>query len=285
MEEQIINQHIKCYLIGAMESTNSDDEGTGWRSKLRPELEKRVDENKNPIYVFDPTIHEKEKVGMTTKEFHAQMDKWISSGNIQKVGDGMDCIWKGKTYTTEDDKGNIDQHHILGDIDYVRKSNFLILNIEEGDKPCLHKNTLITMVDFTKKKIKDIKEGDYVLGTVTKNKRTYFISSKVVGHYAKGYKKVYKLSSSFNNIICTPDHQFLIASKKGAGIYKTVEEIINKNLKIWDIEHTTTDFDFYKGWICGYLDNDAHIRSNKWGVQINIASDKKAKIYLKSISP
>lgn len=136
MEEQIINQHIKCYLIGAMESTNSKDEGTGWRSKLRPELEKRVDSDKNPIYVFDPTIHEQEKVGMTTKEFHGQMDKWISSGNIQKVGDGMDCIWKGKTYTKEDDQGNITQHHILGDIDYVRKSNFLILNIEKGDKPC-----------------------------------------------------------------------------------------------------------------------------------------------------
>ena len=36
----------------------------------------------------------------------------------------------------EDDDGNETQSHILGDIDYVRKSNFLILNIDEGDKPC-----------------------------------------------------------------------------------------------------------------------------------------------------
>ncbi len=278
MEEQIINQHIKCYLIGAMESTNSKDEGVGWRSRLRPELQKRVDANKNPIYVFDPTVHEEEKVGMPTKEFHAQLDKWIASGNLQKVADGMDCIWRGKTSTGEDDQGNEIQKHVMGDIDYVRKSNFLILNIDEGDKPCLHKDTLITMADFTKKKIKDIKEGDYILGTISKNKKTYFVPSKVIGQYNKGYKKVYNLLSNFNNIICTPDHKFLVASKRGSSIYKTAEEIVNKNLKIWDIEHTDNDLDFYKGWICGYLDNDAHLRSNKWGVQINIASDKQTEV-------
>jgi len=136
MEEQIINQHLKCYLIGAMESTNSKDEGTGWRSKLRPEIQKRVDPDGNPIYVFDPTLHEEEKVGMPTKEFHAQMEKDISCGNLQKVADGMDCIWRGKTTTQVDDDGKETQHHILGDIDYVRKSDFLILNIDEGDKPC-----------------------------------------------------------------------------------------------------------------------------------------------------
>lgn len=136
MEEKIINTHIKCYLIGAMESTNSKDEGVGWRSRLRPELQKRVDKNKNSIHVFDPTINEEEKVGMPTKEFHAQLDKWIASGKLQKVADGMDCIWRGKTSTTEDENGKKSQHHILGDIDYVRKSNFLILNIEEGDRPC-----------------------------------------------------------------------------------------------------------------------------------------------------
>lgn len=136
MEEIIINQHLKTYLIGAMESTNAKDEGVGWRSRLRPELEKRVDQDGNSVYVFDPTLHEEEKVGMPTKEFHKQMDNWISRGDLEKVRDGMDCIWRGKTYTTEDDKGNETQHHILGDIDYVRKSDFLILNIDPGDRPC-----------------------------------------------------------------------------------------------------------------------------------------------------
>ena len=136
MEEQIINNHIKTYLIGSMEKPHKKDDGVGWREKLRPELEKRIDSDKNPIHVFDPTIDEEEKVGMPTKEFHAQMDKWISSGNLQKVSDGMDCIWRGKTYVTENDKGEKEQHHIMGDIEYVRKSNFLILNIDEGDRPC-----------------------------------------------------------------------------------------------------------------------------------------------------
>ncbi len=136
MEEQIINNYIKTYLIGSMEKTGAKDDGVGWRLRLRPELQKRIDENKNPIHVFDPTLHEEDKVGMPTKEFHAQMDKWISSGNLQKVSEGMDCIWRGKTYTTTDEEGKENQHHIMGDIDYVRKSNFLILNIDEGDRPC-----------------------------------------------------------------------------------------------------------------------------------------------------
>ena len=136
MSETIINKHIKCYIIGAMENTKAKDEGRGWRSRLRPELEKRVDLDGNHVYVFDPTLHEEDKVGMPTKEFHAQMDKWISSGNLEKVSDGMDCIWRGKTFTKLDENGEEKQHHILGDIDYVRKSKFLILNIDPGDKPC-----------------------------------------------------------------------------------------------------------------------------------------------------
>jgi len=134
--EKIINNYIKCYLIGAMELTGSNDEGIGWRSKLRPELQMRYDANKNPVHVFDPTINEEEKVGMPTKEFHSQLEKWIASGNLQKVSDGMDCIWRGKTSIVEDEEGKQNQHHVMGDIDYVRNSDFLVLHIEEGDKPC-----------------------------------------------------------------------------------------------------------------------------------------------------
>ena len=74
MKETIINTHIKCYLIGAMESTKAKDEGKGWRSRLRPELEKRVDREGHHIYVFFFFLHEEEKVGMPTKDFHDHMD-------------------------------------------------------------------------------------------------------------------------------------------------------------------------------------------------------------------
>ena len=62
MDNQIINDWLKTYLIGAMEKTKANDEGRGWRDKIRPELEKRRDVNGNPIYVpedyrIDNTSH------------------------------------------------------------------------------------------------------------------------------------------------------------------------------------------------------------------------------------
>ena len=67
---EVINEWIKTYLIGAMEKTAANDAGRGWRDALRPELKKRIDKNGNSIYVFDPTIEEQNKVGLHPLEFH-----------------------------------------------------------------------------------------------------------------------------------------------------------------------------------------------------------------------
>ena len=135
---QVINNWIKCYLIGPMEKTKADDEGRGWRDRLRPELEKRIDSNGNFIYIFDPTLQEQSKVGMGPKEFHKKMHGWLVSGNNDKVAEGSNLIWKGKTYLeqSEDEKGRAKLVHIMGDIDYVENSNFLICCMEKGDAPC-----------------------------------------------------------------------------------------------------------------------------------------------------
>jgi len=136
-EEKIINSHLKCYLIVAMESTGAKDEGRGWRDRLRPELISRVDSNGNHLYVFDPTLHEEKKVGMCTKEFHKKLGDWLSSGQRDKIKEGMDFIWRGKSFLKPDEKGGEDELvHVLGDIDYVRNSDFIILHIGENDRPC-----------------------------------------------------------------------------------------------------------------------------------------------------
>ena len=137
MDDKIINQYIKCYLIGPMEHTNAKDEGRGWRDRLRPELENRVDVNGNPVYVFDPTLHEEKKVGCSPKEFHKKLDGWIASGNRDKLAEAMEIIWKGKTFLTPSNHGMDEELvHIMGDVDYVIHSNFLILHMEEKDRPC-----------------------------------------------------------------------------------------------------------------------------------------------------
>lgn len=135
---QIINPFTKTYLIGPMEKVKANDSGRGWRDKIRPELESRVDANGNPVYVFDPTLAEAEKVGFSIKEYHSKMEGWIASGNMELVRDSMDVIWRGKSYMKPipEQAGKYELVHILGDLDYVRNSTFLIARLEEGDEPC-----------------------------------------------------------------------------------------------------------------------------------------------------
>lgn len=136
MEKKIINTYIKCYLIGAMEKTQDKDNGRGWRDRLRPELESRISSDNERLYVFDPTIMESERVGYPVKEFHAKLEDWIASGNINKVCESMDKIWRGKTSLIQSETGRAELHHQMGDLDYVRHSNFLVCLINENDKPC-----------------------------------------------------------------------------------------------------------------------------------------------------
>jgi len=137
-ETKIINPFIKCYLIGPMEKTKANDSGRGWRDKLRPDLESRIDPNGNNVYVFDPTREEQNKVGLEPKAFHKKIQGWIQGGNNDKVAEGTNLIWHGKTYLEpiDNDKNQGKLVHIMGDIDYVRNSNFLIARMEEGDQPC-----------------------------------------------------------------------------------------------------------------------------------------------------
>lgn len=133
---KIINPYLKTYLIGAMEKTQDKDNGRGWRDRIRPELEERIDPNGNPVYVFDPTLMEAERTGYNVKEFHEKLDDWISSGKRDEIRRHMDMIWRGKTQILKGVTGQAEVHHMLGDLDYVRHSNFLICLINEEDRPC-----------------------------------------------------------------------------------------------------------------------------------------------------
>lgn len=136
LKESIINPYLKTYLIGAMEKTQEKDYGRGWRDRLRPELESRYDSNGNPIYVFDPTIMERERTGYDSKEFHAKLEDWIATGRKDEIRKGMDLIWRGKTTLLKSLTGQATIQHMLGDLDYVRHSNFLVCLINEEDRPC-----------------------------------------------------------------------------------------------------------------------------------------------------
>lgn len=136
MEKNIINNWIKYYMIGPMEVVACGDGGRGWRDLLRKELDKRVDSNGNHLYPFDPTVEEQNKIGMQPETFHKKVKGWLASGNNDKIAEYGGLIWKGKNYLEKTDDGKAKLIKILGDIDYVVNSTFLIARMEKGDAPC-----------------------------------------------------------------------------------------------------------------------------------------------------
>lgn len=134
--EIIINNWIKTYLVGAMSKTAKGDGGIGWREVIQKELENRVDENENPVFVFNPCTEEQNKVGLNPLDYHKALNGWLNSGHNDLVAEGSNMIWEGKQYIVLDDKGRPYLKVIPGDDFYVENSDFLICKINPGDGPC-----------------------------------------------------------------------------------------------------------------------------------------------------
>jgi len=125
----ITNNRYKTYLIGAMETPGKKDEGEGWRKAITPHL------NERGIYCFDPTKEETKKVGMPTKELIAKLNGWQLSGHWTQFTENMGKIWKGVSKMEEDPETHEPSMiHVMGDVDYVEHSDFLIFNLNEGDQ-------------------------------------------------------------------------------------------------------------------------------------------------------
>lgn len=124
----IVNNLYKTYLIGAMETPGKNDAGEGWRKNITPHL------NSRGIYCFDPTKEETQKVGMPTEELIQKLNGWQLGGHWDKFTEAMRKIWKGVSYVEESEKGEPHIIHIMGDVDYVEHSDFLIFHLDEGDR-------------------------------------------------------------------------------------------------------------------------------------------------------
>lgn len=125
----IVNCFYKTYLIGSMESPGKKDGGVCWRQELTPKL------NERGIYAFDPTKEEAQKVGMPVKELIEKLNGWQRGGHWEQFKLAMRKIWKGITKIEEDTiTGEPRVVHIMGDVDYVENSDFLIWHLQKGDK-------------------------------------------------------------------------------------------------------------------------------------------------------
>lgn len=125
----VTNNVFSVYAIGSMEAPADNDGGIGWRQYLTPRL------NWRGIYTFDPTREELAKIGMPTPEFMDKLTELILADEWEKFIDYMDKVWRGNTFADQLPNGEYKLVRILGDIDYVYSSKFLIWHHKDGDKP------------------------------------------------------------------------------------------------------------------------------------------------------
>lgn len=125
----ITNNTFSAYAIGSMEAPAENDGGVGWRQYITPRL------NWRGIFVFDPTREELAKIGLPTPEFMEKLNGLILSEQWEEFLENMDKVWKGKTFAEKLLNGTYNLVRILGDIDYVYGSKFLVWHHKDGDKP------------------------------------------------------------------------------------------------------------------------------------------------------
>lgn len=152
-------------------------------------------------------------VNQTEEEFYSYEDDCGFKPNWKS-----ECIFGG----SKKEKENINivfgtyQSLVKKDLDYFK--NFDVVCIDE----CLHPDTLITMFDGSKKKIKDIKIGEKVL---TKNEKTKKIEIKEIEFVYKNLsinQQMYQIEMENGNILnITGNHNVLTINN----ILKKVDEL------------------------------------------------------------
>ena len=253
------------YLIGAMEKTAEGDSGESKREKLFNGLAKRN------VFPIDPTRTEVMRTGFTSKELKSKMEGWTASGNKELRKKYSKYIWEGRNIVTED--YNI--IYIPGDFHAVKISHWITAVINEGDSPCVDKNTLVLMTDFSYKKIKDLKKGNVIIGFKKIKNKTILIKSTVLNVYNKGYKDTIKIIDKHNNkLFLTPDHEILTKNKKVGSIYEKAM-LVDNTFSLRVLPQTKS---FYRGWASGYFRHDGCVVENWKRHEITALSDKKSEL-------
>lgn len=131
---------------------------------------------------------------------------------------------------------------------------------------CVEGDTLITMVDGSKKPIKDIKIGDVVLGfdeyseKHKQKKLRAAVVEKVFCHQKRGDEQVYDLRTEYGDLIITGNHKILDNDNN-------YQEVQNLSLSMISQAHNTVD---NKSYICNntvYSNTPIDFEGNLYNIQ------------------
>lgn len=108
---------------------------------------------------------------------------------------------------------------------------------------CLSGNTLVTLKHRTAK-IKDIKVGESIYSFNINTAKLEL--DTVIGFMRKGYKKTYKITTKYGNIIeATDDHLFLTTGFKDELKYMSIEQGLGINSELLTLDPPMIDNDAY----------------------------------------
>ena len=126
--------------------------------------------------------------------------------------------------------------------------------------PCIYEKSKILYPDFTTKDIKDVEEGDIILGF--DEKQFKIVKNKVIKKTFSGIKDVIKIKSGEFELYLTPEHK--IFTRYGKNLHYYWQEAVKCSFQeqfVFNISYITNFYDYLRGVLIGLIDSDGYRKS------------------------
>jgi len=122
---------------------------------------------------------------------------------------------------------------------------------------CFVPETPILMSDFVYKPLGDVQIGDEVIGVQRERDGGHlkYVKTYVLDKMSRKSSKTVKLTGSFGDVVCTPEHKFLYT--KHREYWQNAASLLGHELQFLGHSPHNTD-EFRRGWLAGYIDGDGN---------------------------
>jgi len=146
---------------------------------------------------------------------------------------------------------------------------------------CFTEDAEILMSDLTYRKIKEIKEGDEIIG---KNQNGYLVPTKVAKTYSRECDNLINLKTEKFTLTCTPEHKFYHHPTHTHWIQ--AKSLKDKYLHWFGYGYETSK-EFMRGWLAGVIDGDGSFfldKKNRYNFRINVKDEDIVNTLIKYAS-
>jgi ribonucleoside-diphosphate reductase alpha chain len=142
--------------------------------------------------------------------------------------------------------------------------------MQGGSRRCLPDDTMVTMSDYTEKRIADIKIDDEVL--------TRFGAKKVTNVFDQGYQPVIKIETELGSIRTTGNHKLLTSTRSRTKTFYSPTSALNLDCKLYKVLVPTytggNDIDLGYAYVLGFYLGDGCSHSSGRTNEVTFQVDK-----------